>query len=1239
MKKIVIISLISIILFSTNIYAYNYSINNDNIESIESKNDCWVGWKKYHYGNVDELAKKGQSFDVPGSPIIKKHEDGPTEYYEGQSYKITTNGYGYYSLDFEKHVLALLSYIKKNIATVENYDTNYKPTENSTLVDYTLNEKGNVKLEDALKIAMNGMVSNWYSESYEKDEFKNFWEGTFIDSHRDNLRKIQNDFYWNAYGKSAFIKLNKMMGEDYIERLGENEKIVLKGVVFSIMEARYRNKNVQGKMNLKINAAEGELWPFLVYLENLSDISYDEKLKKYVNSDGTDAIYKFPDFDKLIEGAYQWMIYHDADTIRTTSHRTITKTISEINGKEEEDVEIDWESEFCDLTWDYLPALNGKELEKFYSNCQLVKSIFKKSSENTMGFFGAEELYDITSDKNFSEAIRDMKDAMIKFCGDGTMDSVWTGLTDYNMERTYIMAKNIVETNRVKDEFAYYNIGTNIITYTYGRHGKEYMLMDLQRVKLKEALKDKDDKWIEYDTDGDGIFDKDELGDDEKDNKENNNKEDGNDESSMWVKVDITKFIKKAVEKDLYGNDDKEINSKEGKEIVNTALAQVKYNVYKERQQFILDHPDNECDRKEDKENYLNIDSVTEKRVSSQSEIYIREEMKKDSAKLQVRLWKYKSNPVLKDTDFDGIDDNVDRVQKNNFFTGRMHTTRLSGDDAIEVDMNMDYRYFFMSNKLYFDELSTMSLLYANSIYRKGEGQSMHSGLQLKSGNNFIIEDDKTKKTYKKEEIENMDLNEFNNMQVKEMMEHFGFKDVITYYMGERGDGTDDDPADGADECRGYKETHQGKVAIGYKNLEYHGLKKTVIGVVIRGTAEDDDWDSDFDMGDKELRDALNYSGGIENYKDNYDGILSELEQGILDYEKQYAQELLHFAGGYPDWIWDYHHAGFDIVSNRILEVLEEYITTYDSNFADEICFWVTGHSMGGGVANLVAASLVYGECGGNADNVYCYTFAAPNTFYRTDSHYEKLTEIIPGENVTGKYAEPKGIKYRCIFNIVNDDDFVPKLPMEECEWTKYGRVAIKSLNDIIHNEKGLSLTVYNYKIRHEYAMSSLITSNERFLYSVYNGNSIIVDKVIEEFSNIYVNKINDMRRDTYTYNNDYEYYENASFDSIMRDIAGYNKYSLPYLKREKDGHRIKLVQMPAYFMNVVAGGMHNNNNYGEVRTFPILNRAQIKFTQLAKRYVSAREQLVNSSSKIEMPHYLESYCILTKEINITDFR
>ena len=501
MKKIIVIILLGIISISTKIYAYSYHIEGN----IEEQLDCWIGWKKYHYGDVGVTAKKGDTFEYAGSPYITM-EGGVPVLHEGEPYTVTTNGYGYYSLEFEKHVLPLLSYIKKNANSLGNYKTEYEPPPN-TLVSFTPNEiDGTVNLTDALNIAINDMLSNWYSASYENGEFATFWKATFLDAHKDDLRKIQNKFYWNAYGESAYKKLLNMLSKADKEVITGNSKEkadkyrVLKGVLFSIMEARYRNKNVQGKMNLQIKAAEGELWPFLVYLGNLDDISYDKEGNKYVNSDGSDVIYKFPDFDTLIEGAYQWMVYSDADTIRDTSHRTITTMARANSGSDDNEIEIEWESEFLDLTWDYLPALNGKRLEEFYSRCQQVRSIFKKSSENAMGMFGAEELYDITSDKNFSEAMKDMKTAMEDFCGDGTMDSVWTGLTNYNIERTYLMAKNIVETNKIQDEFAYYDIGTNILTYTYGRHGKEYLLMDFQRVKLLEPLKDKDENV------GDGVI-------------------------------------------------------------------------------------------------------------------------------------------------------------------------------------------------------------------------------------------------------------------------------------------------------------------------------------------------------------------------------------------------------------------------------------------------------------------------------------------------------------------------------------------------------------------------------------------------------------------------------------------------------------------------------------------------------------------------------------------------------------
>ena len=251
------------------------------------------------------------------------------------------------------------------------------------------------------------------------------------------------------------------------------------------------------------------------------------------------------------------------------------------------------------LTGTTFKYLSGTELSNFYNACAITKGLFKKSSENAEGIFGAEELYDITSDVNYSEAMKNMGKAIRKFCEDAGSDvrTIFNGLSDYNMERTYMMAKNIVSSNRVQNEYAYYNIGTNIITYTPGLDGSDYLLLDFQRVKLEEPLRKYDGNsryWTNKDTDRDGILDRNELGGD--DTPQNTN-----DESLLYAKVDITGFIKKMVENELYGNDTDSINSENGKTLINTAIANMKYNVYKKRKEFMDESGDtNKVDRTED---------------------------------------------------------------------------------------------------------------------------------------------------------------------------------------------------------------------------------------------------------------------------------------------------------------------------------------------------------------------------------------------------------------------------------------------------------------------------------------------------------------------------------------------------------------------------------------------------------------------------------------------------------------
>ena len=1325
MKKVFYLFTIFAIILNVNIlYARNYTLTADNLENIEGSN-TWIGWKVWHFGATTPISKKGDEVEFRRAMIDTNGN------YTTHNTTVTVDGYGHYGLSFSKQLLGLLAYIKNN--STLDYDTEYIPIYDQPQFDESGNliEPAEVKLKAGIDITIGKMIRTWYSEDYEEAEFKDFWEKSFTSYHYTDLKEIQNKFYWNAYGKNAYRLLTSMIGSS----LTAEEEKVLRGVVLSLMEARYRNKDVNGKMQLQIKVAEGDISPFLVSLENLGRIHREGSGGYYTYKDVNKqtTYYEWPklenghiDFDKIIDNAYMWMVYYEKDSLRETTHTTITQVINNV----EEDVEIDWEGEYWDLTGSPLPTLSGKALEEFYSRCQKVRSLFKKSKENTEGIFGSEELYDISSDINYGEAIKDMKQAMVDLANGAGKDvrSIFSGLDSEHIARTYLMAKNIVETNRIKNEYAYYDIGLNIISYTPGLDTGEIMLMDFQKIKLKSPLTVKvdDRNYKTYeDTDNDGIYDREELGDELSDSDR---------ESSLKKKVDVSGFIRKAVERELYGNNDSEIRA--NKEYIDEVVAKVKYNIYNQRNKFDKENAENnKLNWKEVYENNLNVDDETKAALDVMSSDTAKQQyLKLSPSKLEVELWKYKSNPTLKDTDFDGIDDGIgkvklrevertyglteddeddikvrenhcklipssvintlkkDKVPKDNHFTGRMNTSRLSGSNGIEVDMNMDYRYFFLSNKLYYDELSTMSLLYANSIYRKDDNQPMHSGLQVRSANNFVNEYE----SFTRNGVQSMSIEKFKNLPVKEMMEHFGFQNVRTYYMGSPGDegdenkehfagfrntdtGNMDIPASEIDTSYsnmiystghrrigtkyrnideiylGYKDTHKGRVAIGYRTIEYHGIYKTVVGIVIRGTAEDDDWDSDFDMGDKKLKEKLNYRSGIDNYKDNYDDILSELNTGILNYDSQYSQELLHFAGGYPDWTHTQHHAGFDIVANRILEVIDNYynevsvnfdsdieildentietaitansISNYSSDLVDGgVCFWVTGHSMGAGVANLVAANLIDK---GYRDNVYCYTFAAPNTFYWSD-------------NKEDNYREPKGVNYRCIFNIVNDDDFVPKLPMEKCEWTKYGRTGNVSINNI-------QSIMYNNYINYR------IGTIERYITDKYHTNPKSVENIITGFENLYNDKSN-MRKESYEFIEDGESsFADYDYEDDLKEVVGY--YAKPYQKYSWDQcstgeYYYRQQQMPAYFMQTITNSLHyvgrsyngvvaTDEGTGKIINKTAENKSKFIFTIPLRKTANLKTKFLIDEGVfkvIDYPHYLESYYYLTKNMNAIDF-
>ena len=152
----------------------------------------------------------------------------------------------------------------------------------------------------------------------------------------------------------------------------------------------------------------------------------------------------------------------------------------------------------------------------------------------------------------------------------------------------------------------------------------------------------------------------------------------------------------------------------------------------------------------------------------------------------------------------------------------------------------------------------------------------------------------------------------------------------------------------------------------------------------------------------------------------------------------------------------------------------------------------------------------------GNSDNVYCYTYAAPNTFYMTDNTYERESYAIPGKKMTGDYREPHGVRYRCIFNIVNEDDFVPEVPMKECNWTRYGRTAAISFNS---NKYEIEIIVKNEEKYKNISYDRSVTKD--YIHNQYKGNTETIKGIVESFNLIFEDDPENMRYNAYEFNDD----------------------------------------------------------------------------------------------------------------------
>lgn len=122
-------------------------------------------------------------------------------------------------------------------------------------------------------------------------------------------------------------------------------------------------------------------------------------------------------------------------------------------------------------------------------------------------------------------------------------------------------------------------------------------------------------------------------------------------------------------------------------------------------------------------------------------------------------------------------------------------------------------------------------------------------------------------------------------------------------------------------------------------------------------------------------------------------------------------------TGEYMEWASNLRmgagseHMGFVRAEKELLANLKSYLTEIDGSLK----FLITGHSRGGAVANLLAARLP--EAGlAKGEDIYAYTFAAPT-----------VSAEVPEEG------------YGWIFNIVNEEDLVTRVPLPAWGYRRYG--------------------------------------------------------------------------------------------------------------------------------------------------------------------------------------------------------
>jgi len=370
------------------------------------------------------------------------------------------------------------------------------------------------------------------------------------------------------------------------------------------------------------------------------------------------------------------------------------------------------------------------------------------------------------------------------------------------------------------------------------------------------------------------------------------------------------------------------------------------------------------------------------------------------------------------------------------------------------------------------------------------------------------------------------------SLSMEDLMRYQGLSDVTPYNLESY-----------------YSDDHVTKFFIGHRTVTVGSTTKDIIAVAIQGTG-----------------------GGIKQWASNFD----------IGTTTTYSK--------YADWTDSTNHKGFDMAATRTKKLVEDYVAKKCSGSNQKV-YWITGHSRGAAISNILAAKLQ-----DSGKTTYTYTFATPKTTTKSAS-------------VAGKYTS--------IFNIINKDDFVPCLPCSVWGFRLYGKTSTESI-----------------AAKYEKEWESFTGIND------YNPDTIGMDDTISKLGGVCAN-----RNKAYVYTcsdhgdgskNDITITNRGmSKDSREGAIAKIPANCLPYCAITRHngkafwGWDFDVCQTPCYFMQDIAAFLA-----GEINTYRFVVELNI-----AKHYESAKTALISSGiGGLEHPHYSESYVILAKHATASNF-